>query len=68
LTHAEGTDSIRLTFASHEVELLGRNLRELLHGLQEFGVKWVRPLPERYQTTAGGETGLVTSIRVKSID
>jgi hypothetical protein len=64
--HSDGTDTLRLVFASHEVEVTGRNLRDLLHALQEFAVKWVRPVPERYQVVNGGEGqgGIVTSIRI----
>jgi hypothetical protein len=59
------TETLRLVFATHEVQLGGRNLREMLHALQDFSVKWVRLVPERYQSTIGIESGIVTSIRIK---
>lgn len=65
LVHADGADTLRLVFASHEVELAGRNLRDLLQALQDFAVKWVRPVPDRYQNLTATEGGFVTSIRIK---
>lgn len=67
LAHANGNDSLRLIFATSEVELSGRNLRDLFHALQDFAVKWVRPIPERYQAL-GNDAGVVTSIRITPVD
>jgi hypothetical protein len=67
IVHSNGSDTLRLVFASHEVELAGHNLRDLLHALQECAVKWVRPVPERYQFAAGGEGSFVTSIRITAV-
>jgi hypothetical protein len=57
-------ETLRLSFSSHDVELQGRNLRTLLLALQDFAVKWVRPMPERYHALEPGENGVVSSIRV----
>jgi hypothetical protein len=57
-----GTETVRITFASHEVEIAGRGLRELLLGLQDFAVKWVRTPPARY--AAAGADGMVSSIQI----
>jgi hypothetical protein len=67
LVHENGADVLRLAFSSHDVEITGRNLRELLVALQEFAVKWVRTVPERYQTTmVPTEQGMVSRIWVKT--
>src|SRR6516164_9165655 len=58
LTSAERTETIRLLFSSHNVELQGRNLRALLLALQDFAVKWIRAMPERYQTLEIGDSGV----------
>ncbi len=68
LVHAESAETLRLVFATHEVELAGRNLRELLHALQDFAVKWVRPVPERYHAATSGDGGFVTSIRITTAE
>ena len=64
LVHAELNETLRLVFASHEVELTGRNLRDLFHAVQDFAVKWIRPLPERFNALVSGDSGLVSGIRV----
>ncbi len=40
---------LRLIFSTHDVEITGRNLRALLLAVQDFAVKWVRTIPERYR-------------------
>lgn len=32
--------------------------------LQDFAVKWVRSMPERYHTLTAADDGLVTEIRI----
>jgi hypothetical protein len=57
------SDTLRMTFASHDIEIAGRNLRELLLALQEFAVKWMRPAAERYHELAG-QGGTISAIRI----
>jgi hypothetical protein len=54
-----------LAFSSHDVEIAGHNLRSLFLALQDFAVKWVRSMPERYHTLTAGDSGLITEIRVE---
>jgi hypothetical protein len=68
LVRAEQNEALRVTFATHEVEITGRNLRELLHALQDFAVKWIRSGPPRYQALGGGDGCFVSSIRIVSAD
>ena len=68
LTSAEQIETLRLSFSSHDVELQGRNLRALLLALQEFAVKWIRTMPERYHALETGENGVVLSIRVHEVN
>ncbi len=65
LNHTERSETLRLTFSSHDVEIVGRNLRALLLALQDFAVKWLRAIPERYARLEGGENGVITSIRIE---
>jgi hypothetical protein len=65
LNHAENSEILRLTFSSHDVEIAGRNLWALLLALQDFAVKWLRPIPERYARLETGENGIITSIRIE---
>ena len=65
LTSAEQIETLRLLFSSHDVELQGRNLRSLLLALQDFAVKWIRAMPERYQALESAENGVVSGIRIR---
>ena len=59
-----GGETIRIIFSSHELDIEGRGLRELLLGLQDFAVKWVRTVPDRYRALPLETSGFVTAIRV----
>jgi hypothetical protein len=64
----EGEDEaeiLRLTFSTHDVEIIGRNLRALLLAVQDFAVKWIRAIPARYHALADSKNGVVASIRVE---
>ena len=65
LISAEQKETLRLSVSSHDVELHGRNLRTLLLAVQDFAVKWVRAMPERYHTLAAADDGLITDIRIE---
>ena len=65
LTHGEAVETLRLAFSSHDVEIAGHNLHSLFLALQDFAVKWVRPMPERYHTLATADGGLITEIRIE---
>jgi hypothetical protein len=58
------TETLLLAFSSHEVQIEGRNLRELVLGIQDFAIKWLRAVPERYQAIASGRNEIIVSIRV----
>jgi hypothetical protein len=60
-------DVVHLAFSSHDIEITGRNLRDLLVGLQDFAVKWLRALPHHYQQMLSGDTGSISSIRIKPV-
>jgi hypothetical protein len=68
LAHGEQEDTLRLTFSLHDVEIRGRNLRALLLALQDFAVKWIRAIPERYHALERGENGVVSSIRIRELN
>ena len=65
LTSAEQIETLRLLFSSHDVELQGRNLRTLLLALQDFAVKWLRTMPERYEGLETGDGGVITGIQIE---
>jgi hypothetical protein len=65
LVHQNASDVLCLTFSSHDVEITGRNLRELLAAVQQFEAKWLRIMPDRYQI-AGSESAVISSIRISA--
>jgi hypothetical protein len=65
LSQSDQAETLRLTFSLHDVEIEGRNLRALLLAIQDFAVKWVRVMPERYHQLEAGENGVVSRIRVQ---
>jgi hypothetical protein len=65
LISSDDSDTLRLAFSAHDVEIGGRNLRALLLALQDFGVKWVRAMPHRYEQLEAGENGIVSNIRIQ---
>jgi hypothetical protein len=68
LSHGEQEETLRLTFSLHDVEIKGRNLRALLLALQDFAVKWIRAMPERYHALETGENGVVLNIRIREVN
>lgn len=58
-------EKLRLLFSSHDVEIVGHNLRALVLALQDFAVKWIRPIPQRYVSLETEEAGVITSIRIE---
>jgi hypothetical protein len=62
------TEILRLTFSTHDVEITGRNLRALVLAIQDFAVKWVRIVPERYHQLVGDDNGMISSIRISEAE
>jgi hypothetical protein len=63
-----GTDeTINITISSHEVKIMGKNLRELALAFQKFTVDWVKELPARFVAAANGEGVHIASIAVTKI-
>ncbi len=65
LKRADDTQTLLLTFSAHEVEISGHNLRPLLVALQDFAVKWVRAVPERYAQLQASDSEVISRIRIE---
>src|ERR1700726_1391993 len=65
LGHRDQVETLRLTFSLDDVEIQGRNLRALVLAIQDFAVKWVRVMPERFEKLEGGESSLVSRIPIQ---
>ena|ERR1700675_2893813 len=62
------SETLRIAFSAHDVEIIGHNLRALLLALQDFGVKWIRAMPQRYQQLEAVENGVVSTIRIRQAE
>ena len=60
----DDTETLRLIFSTHEIQIEGHDLRDLLLGIQDFAIKWLRPVPERYVEIASTKAGIITKICV----
>ena len=58
-------ETLRLAYSSHDIEVTGQNLRGLLSALQDFAVKWLRAMPQRYHALEPGDDGVISRIRVE---
>jgi hypothetical protein len=64
-----GEDDLpHLRFANHEIQIAGRNLRELGLAFQKLAVEWMKTVPERYAAIADGNSGCIISIKVNEIE
>jgi hypothetical protein len=68
LNETDESETLKLAFSSHDVEIRGRNLRPLLLALQDFAVKWLRAIPERYHRLVADKGGVITSIRIEEAE
>lgn len=65
LSHNEQSETLHLKFSYHDVDIEGTNLKALFLALQDFAVKWVRVIPERYRRLEDAENTVVLSIAVQ---
>ena len=65
---AEDIETLHLTFSTHEVQIEGHNLRDLILGIQDFAIKWLRPVPERYQSLVPSRDAVIVSVRVTTVE
>ena len=59
-------DTLTLAFISHQVRIVGRNLRELAVALQKRAVESITPLPNRYSAAAVAQGVSVEVIEVQA--
>ena len=60
----EGRDVLIASFTSHDLRIVGKNLRELATALQRLAVDWIKPAPARYAVLAASEAVFIESIEV----
>ena len=64
----EGRDVLAVSFTTHDLRIVGRNLRELGIALQKLAVDWIRLAPARYAALAANEAVFIEEIEVKEVE
>ena len=64
-----GADHSTLCLRSdtHEIRIVGKNLRQLESALQKFEVEWVKAAPARYELDASDNWVWITNITVSEV-
>jgi len=60
-------DTLRLRSDTHEIQVVGENLRPVELALQKFAVDWVKTIPERYDPQTGDDSVRITSIIINEL-
>jgi hypothetical protein len=60
-------DLLTVHFASHEIQITGKHLRELGLTFQNLAVDWVKELPTRYAAIANHDNVQIATIKIIEI-
>lgn len=63
----EGRDVLTASFTTHDLHIVGRNLRELGIALQRLAVDWIKPAPARYAPLVPSEAVFIEKIEVEEL-
>jgi hypothetical protein len=67
LEQESDNDTLHVCLDTHEIQIIGKNLREVELALQKFAVEWVRESPARYAAQANDGDVWITSIAVSEV-
>lgn len=67
LRRENNRDVLDLSFSSHQVEVRGKGLRELLLAIQKFTADWIQATPARYEPLAAKRSVFIQAIEVREI-
>jgi hypothetical protein len=60
-------DTLHVYLDTHEIQIIGKNLREVELALQKFAVECVKESPARYSMQADDNSAWITSIIVSEV-
>ena len=60
-------ETLRVSFATHDVRVSGRNLRDLGIALQKLTVDWIREVPARYAALSEKGCAFIERIEITEI-
>ena len=64
----EGRDVLTASFTTHDLRIVGKNLRELGIALQRLAVDWIKPAPARYAVLTASDAVYIESITVSEVE
>ena len=64
----ESRDVLTASFTTHDLRIVGKNLRELGIALQRLAVDWIKPAPARYAPLVPNEAVFIESITVSEAE
>jgi hypothetical protein len=64
---SEPSRFIHRTFSNHEFQIEGHNLSDRVLGIQDFAIKWLRPVAERFHSVVPNREGVISSICVAAV-
>ena len=64
----EGRDVLTASFTTHDLRIVGKNLRELGIALQRLAVDWIKPAPARYAPLVPSEAVFIERITVSEAE
>jgi len=60
-------ETLSICFSSHQIEIDGHGLRELLLTLHDLALKCIRATPESYRGVIGQDSGVISDIRIADL-
>jgi len=57
-----------VSFASHQLHLEGRHLKEVVLALQENAVDWIASTPTRYESLCEGDSAMIAKLEIKAVE
>lgn len=67
-TRQQESETLVISFSTHEITVSGRELSEIASALQELAVDWIKAVPARYGRLPGTDGTWITKIDVKAVE
>jgi hypothetical protein len=67
-SHERESETLIISFSTHEVTVLGRQLDEIASALQNLSIDWIKTIPSRYRELSRDDGAWVTQIDIKTVE
>ncbi len=67
-TRQAETETLTISFSTHEITVSGRQLGALASALQDLSIDWIKAVPARYRELQGNEGVVITQIDVNVVE